>query len=138
VFLSDFDINRIREIHVLFRRFTPLSPLSVLSGECDTADRTNTCAKYGILSTGIYNSLYLSDSGRPLLLTPIMQNLTFVGPYIVIYFYSKTNHTHNISSLFYFGTTLHVSEGLSVHHQESKAVHTTSGICHSGSVAACC
>jgi len=27
--------------------------------------------------------------------------------------------------------------GLSVYHQESKTVHTTSGICHTGSVAAC-
>jgi len=30
---------------------------------------------------------------------------------------------HNISNLFYFGNnTLHVSDGLSVHHQESKTV----------------
>jgi len=33
---------------------------------------------------------------------------TFVGPCIVIYFYSKTNQMHNISNLFYFGTTLYV------------------------------
>jgi len=31
---------------------------------------------------------------------------------------------------------LHVSGGLSVHHQESKTVHTASSICHTGSVAA--
>jgi len=31
----------------------------------------------------------------------------------------------------------HVSDGLSIHHQESKTVHTASGICHIGSVAAC-
>ena len=54
-----------------------------------------------------------------------------------LYFYSRTNQMHNISNLFYFGTTLHVSDGLSVHHQESKTVHTASGICHTGSVAAC-
>jgi len=42
---------------------------------------------------------------------------------------------HNISNLFYFWiSTLHVSDGLSVHHQESKTVHTASGICHTGSV----
>ena len=35
-------------------------------------------------------------------------NLTFVGPCIVIYFYSKTNQMHNISNLFYFGTTLYM------------------------------
>jgi len=32
----------------------------------------------------------------------------FVGPCIVIYFYSKTNQMHNISNLFYFGTTLYM------------------------------
>ena len=32
--------------------------------------------------------------------------MTFVGPCIVIYFYSKTNQMHSISNLFYFGTTL--------------------------------
>ena len=54
-----------------------------------------------------------------------------------MYFYSKTNQMHNISNLFYFGTTLYlVSDGLSTHHQESKTVHTASGICHTGSVAA--
>jgi len=35
-------------------------------------------------------------------------NLTFVGPCFVIYFYSKTNPMHNISNLFYFGTTLYM------------------------------
>jgi hypothetical protein len=34
--------------------------------------------------------------------------LTFVGPCIVIYFYSKTNQLHNISNLFYFGTKLYM------------------------------
>jgi len=34
--------------------------------------------------------------------------LTFVGLCIVIYFYSKTNQTHNISNLFYFGITLYM------------------------------
>ena len=32
--------------------------------------------------------------------------------------------------------TLHVSDGLSVHHQESKTIHTASGICHIGSLTA--
>jgi hypothetical protein len=61
--------------------------------------------------------------------------MTFVGPCIVIYFYSKTNQVHNISNLFYFGTTLHISDGLSVHHQQSKTVYTASY--YTGSVASC-
>jgi hypothetical protein len=32
----------------------------------------------------------------------------FVGPCIVIHFYSKTNQMHNISNLFYFGTTIYM------------------------------
>ena len=50
--------------------------------------------------------------------------LTYIGPCIVIYFYSKTNQMYQYIKLFYFGMTLHVSDGLSVHHQEFKAVHT--------------
>jgi len=42
---------------------------------------------------------------------------------------------HNFSSL--LNITLHVSGGLSVHHQESKIVHTALGICHTGSLTAC-
>jgi len=42
---------------------------------------------------------------------------------------------HNFSSL--LNITLHVSDGLSVHRQEFKTVHTASGICHTGSVTAC-
>jgi len=43
----------------------------------------------------------------------IGQCLTFLGPYIVIYFYSKTNRMHNISNLFYFGTTLYMFRAVS-------------------------
>ena len=67
-------------------------------------------------------------------------NLTFVWPCIIIYvyFYSKTNQMNNISNfVLFWNNTLHVSDGLSVHHQESKTVHTASVIRHTGSVAAC-
>jgi hypothetical protein len=69
-----------------------------------------------------------------------MQNFYLVGSnicqqYTQDTFYNKTNNIHNFSSL--LNITLHVSDGLSVHHQESKTVHTASGICHTDSVAAC-
>jgi len=36
---------------------------------------------------------------------------------------------HNVSNLFYFGNnTLHVLDGISLHHQKSKTVHTASYI----------
>ena len=63
------------------------------------------------------------------------ENLTFMGPCIVIYFYNKSNEMHNFSSL--LNITLHVSDGFSVHHQEFKTVHTASGICRTGSLTAC-
>ena len=38
---------------------------------------------------------------------------------------------HNMSNfILFWNNTLHVSDGLSVHHQESKTVHTASGISH--------
>jgi hypothetical protein len=41
---------------------------------------------------------------------------------------------HNFSSL--LNIALHVSDGLSAHHYEFKTLHTTSGICHTGSLTA--
>jgi len=42
----------------------------------------------------------------------------------------KPTRCTNVSNLFYFwNNTLHVSDGLSVHHQEFKTVHTATGIC---------
>ena len=39
-------------------------------------------------------------------------------------------HCHlKFNFTFYFGMTLHVSDGLSVHHQEFKTVHTATGVC---------
>jgi len=38
---------------------------------------------------------------------------------------------HDFSNLFW-NNTLRVSDGLSVHHQESKTLHTASGICTVG------
>ena len=63
-------------------------------------------------------------------------NLTFVGPCIAIHFYSKTNQMHKfLKFILFWNNTLHVSDGLSVHHQEFKTVHTATGICQTGTVA---
>jgi len=46
--------------------------------------------------------------------------MRFTGPCIVIYFYSETNQMHQcITFILFWNDTLHVSDGLSVHHQES-------------------
>jgi hypothetical protein len=61
------------------------------------------------------------------------RSLTFIGMCIVIYFYSETNKMHQLLKFILFrSSALHVSGGLSVHHQESKTVHT-SGICKANS-----
>jgi len=59
------------------------------------------------------------------------EGLRFIGPCIVIYFSSKTNKMHHcIKCILFWNDTLHVSDGLSVHRQEFKTVHTATGICH--------
>jgi hypothetical protein len=49
---------------------------------------------------------------------------------ITAFFYSETNEMHQfLKFILLWNNTLHVSDGLSVHHQEFKTVHTTTGIC---------
>jgi len=56
--------------------------------------------------------------------------MTFIGPCIVIYFYSKTNKMLQcIKFILFWNDTLHVSEGLFAHHPEFKTVHVATGIC---------
>jgi len=46
------------------------------------------------------------------------------------YFHSKTNQMHKcIKFILFWNDTLHVSDGLSVQHQQFKTVHTATGIC---------
>ena len=53
---------------------------------------------------------------------------------MLVSFYSKTNEIRQFFKFILFcSSTLPVSDGLSVHHQESKTVHTTSGICQTDS-----
>jgi len=52
------------------------------------------------------------------------------GQLYISYFYSKTNKMYHFLKFISFCTsTPRVSDGLSIHHQESKTVHTASGIC---------
>jgi hypothetical protein len=59
------------------------------------------CVHTGL--TVIHSTLFLVISF--IMVETCSQDLTFVGPCIVIYFCSKTNQMHNILNLFYFGTT---------------------------------
>ena len=53
---------------------------------------------------------------------------------LISFFYSKTNEVRQFLKFILFcSSTLHVSDGLSVHHQESKILHTASGICQANS-----
>jgi len=45
----------------------------------------------------------------------------------------KPTRRTSFSNLFYLAVALHVLDGLSVHQQESKVVHTASGICQTDS-----
>jgi len=72
--------------------------------------------------------------------TLVWTNLTFIEPCIVLYLYSKINHLHQCFKLISFwNDTLHVSDGLSVHHQEFKTIHTATGLCQKDTaVSNCC
>jgi len=41
----------------------------------------------------------------------------------------KPTRCNDVSNLFILENTLHVSDGLSVHHQEFKTIHIATGIC---------
>jgi hypothetical protein len=57
---------------------------------------------------------------RSLLILQFQHSITIVNP----------TRCSNFSSLFYFwDNTLHVSDGLSIHHEDFKTVHTATGIC---------
>ena len=52
---------------------------------------------------------------------------------------AKPTRYINVLNLFYFGMTLNVSDGVSVHHQEFSTVHTATGICQTDTaVDNCC
>jgi hypothetical protein len=56
-----------------------------------------------------------------------------VVPLIPLHFYSKTKELHQFLKFILFcSSILHVSDGLSVHHQESNTVHTASDVCQIG------
>jgi len=44
---------------------------------------------------------------------------------------------HLLSQIYFILEQHFTCFGLSVHHQESKTVHTASGVCHTGFLAAC-
>jgi hypothetical protein len=62
----------------------------------------------------------------------VMLNLTFIGPCIVIYSYNKTNEMPQFLKFIFGNKTLHVSDRISVHHQETSTVYTAICICHTG------
>jgi len=46
------------------------------------------------------------------------------------YSYKKINKMHQcLKFILFWNNNLHVSDGLSIHHQELKTVHTATGIC---------
>jgi hypothetical protein len=56
-----------------------------------------------------------------------------------MYFYSKTNQMHQcIDFILFLNDAVHVSDGLSVHHQEFKTVFTATGICQTDIATAVC
>ena len=74
---------------------------------------------YVELKKKLHNRLSVKMGSDLVSLTKRDKNFTFVGPCIVIYFYSKTDQMHNISNLFIleqrsscFGRSLRPSSGV--------------------------
>ena len=49
----------------------------------------------------------------------------------------KQTRCTNVSNYLFFGITLHVSDGLSTHHQEFTTVHAATGICQTDTATTC-
>ena len=72
------------------------------------------------LKMWLYRRKYLYlNSLKNTLFTEEMQIVSIVKPTRCV----------NVSNLFYWSNAVHVSDGLSVHHQELKTVHTATGTC---------
>ena len=71
------------------------------------------------------------------LLTQELYALMFAGPCIVLYFCSKINQMHNISNLFYFGTTLCMFRTVFPSTIRSLRPYIRHQVCHTVFVAAC-
>jgi len=50
------------------------------------------------------------------------------GPRVVICSYNKSERDALIYQIYFWNRTVHVSDGISVHHQEPSTVHTAIGI----------
>jgi len=60
------------------------------------------------------------------------------GPCIVMYFYRKPNQMHKrIKFILFWNDTVHVSDGLPIHHQEFKTVHTATAFVKQILLSAC-
>jgi len=59
-------------------------------------------------------------------------NLTFRRPSFLICSCNKSQRDAEISQIYFWSRTLHVSDRFSVHNQESSTVYTAIGICHTG------
>jgi hypothetical protein len=51
---------------------------------------------------------------------------------LVSLFYNKSQLDAQISQIYFWNRTVHVSDNFSAHHQKSSTVHTAIGICHTG------
>ena len=81
------------------------------------------------LGTRLLTAFHRIQSIRNEINVHCVYHLTSTGPCIVIYFYTKNNQMHQCNKFILFcNDTLHVSDGLSVHHQEFKTVHTATSV----------
>ena len=87
------------------------------------SNRANKAGQWTAWRADVRNKWVCTSSIPPTFTTCRGTNLVY------LFFIVKPTRCTNVSILFYFGITVHVSDGLSVHHQEFRTLHTATGIC---------
>jgi len=90
------------------RQWSQVSPCGIYHGRTWTEPALSPSTWFH--PTGMWPLMLHTHSYQPTvpLTINVLLCLTFIGPCVVIHFYSKTNKMHNTSNLFYFGTTLYM------------------------------
>ena len=128
-YFKNAGVNGISRRFVIFTILQIVLMIKIGGRACSKYGREkNLSARKRVLQK--YESQNLSSYFLPLMEPKrSLSYLTFIGPCTVIYFYSNNNEIHQFFKLISFcSSSLDVSDGISVHHQESKIVHTASGM----------
>jgi hypothetical protein len=76
--------------------------------------------------------MYRNGCGRLKIISVIIIVIMIATPTGIFSIVNPTRCSNFSNLLYFWNNALHVSDGLSAHHQEFKIVHTAAGICQTG------